>query len=1146
VSGSSQSWRCTRFAYALTAAGTAAVLTIGLIPSASADRPATVTGIIDGDGMELSRAAHPVARGAELTTYQSLESDKWLDTQVLTVDLSEDIVVDYLSSDDVSEAAAPVSELTAAHDPGPGRTAVAAINADFFDINATNAPLAPGIRDGRLTQSGSLGRTKAVGIDEDGAGRILDILFAGKAATADAELPLSSYNSPALPADGIGIYTHEWGAADRVLPVLGSDDVTEVVVEDGEVVSVSEKPGSGRIADDATVLLGRDAGADALAGLAAGDAVELEYGPYTADGSELPRTAVGGNGMLVIDGEPQDWENRPNNGTAPRTAVGFSADGSDMYVITVDGRQAHSGGVTLTELAVMMADLGAHTALNLDGGGSTTLLAREPGAAEPRLANEPSDGEERPVPNGLVFTAPEGGGRAAGFQVSTAADPALAPSGEAIGDGNPDRVFSGLSRQLTADAYDRTYGPAAPTAPRWQSLSARHGTVDRDGLFTAGRPGIVKVHARSGLASGSTELTVLDKLTRMEPTQQRIGLADSADHAGFGLLGFDAAGYTAPVDPADVRLEYDASLFDIEPDPASGGFTVTARTDDYTSTVITASVGTVSTVLAASVGFQETVVADFESAADWRFSHARAAGSLFAEPTGREGAALGMAYDFSLSTGTRAAYATPVGGDIQVPGQPHSFTLWVNGDARRAWPSLHLVDGAGTSQVLRAPHIEHRGWEQLTFTVPEGITYPVSVRRFYIAETRPDIQYTSEIVIDELVANTPPDIDLPDTGEAADPLITTQRSADGRDWRFAVVSDAQFVARNPDSDLVRAARRTLRDAKASNPDFVIINGDWVDEAALPDLEFARDMIEEELGDLPWYYIPGNHEVMGGSIEQWMSVFGDRQQTFDHRGTRFVTLDTSSLSISGGGYAQWQELRRQLDRAARDRSISSVIVMGHVPPRDTNPQPASQLTDRMDARLLERWLADFRADTGKGVAFLGAHVGIFDSYRMSGVPYLINGNAGKGPSAPPDEGGFSGWSTVGVDRVSLSQQLESRRHPHLGLPDWISVQTRPHVDGLTLNAPDSVAVGERAEATATVQQQLSGGQPAVSVPAVYPVSTDWAGSRSLHIGDPAQAGRTQLAAFDPATGQLTALRPGAVTLKVTVNGETRSAEIRITR
>ncbi|WP_312876573.1 phosphodiester glycosidase family protein [Streptomyces bohaiensis] len=1146
MSGTRQPWRRVRGAFPLAATAVAAALAVGLIPPATAQTPSpdpAARTVVDGDGTEISASARPIAPGAELTGTQRLESDKWLDVQTLTVDLAADLTVDYLATADVADAAT-VGELAAAHDPGAGRSTVAAVNADFFDINATNAPLAPGIRDGELVQSGSLNRTTVVGVDGDGSGRVLDVLFDGKVAGPTGEAALTSYNAASLPADGIGVYTAGWGEADRLLPVLGAQQVTEVVVEEGRVTSVSQKPGRERVPADATVLLGRDAGAIALSALAAGDTVEMEYAARTADGSALPRTAVGGNGLLVVDGEAQDWEGRPNNATAPRTAVGFSEDGSDMYVVVVDGRQAHSGGVTLTELAVMMERLGAHSALNLDGGGSTTLLSRAAGRDGLDLVNKPSDGEQRPVPNGLALTAPAGGGEATGIRVATRALPASAPNGETMGDARTDRVLSGLTRQLDAHVHDATLGPAGPTRAAWSVSPAGSGAVDADGLFTGAEPGPATVSATAGTATGSLELTVLGEVERLEPTRRRLALSGAGDTTRFGLLGHDAAGYSAPVEPRDVSLTYDAELIEVEPDPARGGWTVRALTDTYTASTITARVGEVTTVLSAGVGLRATTVADFENVDDWRFSHARAAGELFAEPDGRQGAALGLRYAFDRSTGTRAAYATPAGGDIRVAGQPQSFTLWVRGDGNGAWPALHLKDADGTSRVLRGEHLGFIGWRQITFEVPDGFSYPAVVHRVYIAETRPDAAYRGEIAVDQLVADTPPDADLPDPAPVVDPLITTAAAADARDWRFALVSDAQFVARDPDSDAVAAARRTLREARASAPEFVVINGDWVDEGSPADLEFARTMIEEELGDLPWYYVPGNHEVMGGTIDQWEEVFGARQQSFDHRGTRFVTLDTSSLSISGGGYAQWRELREQLDAAAADAAIGSVVVVSHVPPQDPGPQPASRLTDRMDAWLLEHWLTTFREETGKGAAHLGSHVGLFDSSHHNGVPYLINGNAGKGPSAPPDRGGFSGWSTVGVDEVPGAGRPASLAAGRPGGPDWISVRTRPHVDGLTPAVPAAVRVGETVPVAATVTQ--GAGEEAREVPAAWPVSTDWSGSATVHVGDPADADRRHAAVLDPEAGTLAALRPGRVTVAVSVNGERAEVTVNLVR
>ncbi|ARQ71351.1 phosphodiester glycosidase family protein [Streptomyces marincola] len=1143
-------------ARSLIAVGAVSALAVGLAPPGATAAPASAaavaaaapaaatTGVAEGDGLELSRTEHPIAPGAELTTFRSLESDKWLSAQALTVDLTSDLRVDYLSGDEVA-ASAPVGELAAAHDPGEGRTTVAAINGDFFDINATQAPLGAGISGGELVQSPSprgagAPVTEAVGIGPESAGRILTLYFDGTVTLPDGEAPLAAYNAARLPAGGIGLYTPRWGEADRTPATESAADVTEVVVEDGLVTSVADKPGSGPIPDGAFVLLGRDSGAATLASLAAGDAVTTEYAPRTGDGGPVPHTAVGGRGLLVVDGEPQNWEGRPNNPTAPRTAVGFSRDGQDMYILTVDGRQAHSGGVTLTELAVMMADLGAHNALNLDGGGSTTFLAREPGDTAPEVVGRPSDGHQRSVPNGLAITAPRGSGEVTGFRVTTTADPAASPTGDTVAGGHPDRVFPGLTRQLTAIAHDETYGPADSPAPRWLSARPRVGTVDADGVFHAERSGTAQVTATRHLARGAMELTVLGELRRVEPTTQRVGLAGPEAEGSFGLLGYDAAGNSAPIEPADAELSYDTSLFSIEQDPGTGGFRVSSLSSAASASgVVEVSVAGVTTALAITVGLEDTVVADFEDAEDWAFSHARAAGSLAAEPDGYDGTALRMRYDFGLSTATRAAYATPPA-NIPVPGQPQSFTLWVEGDGRGSWPSLHLTDAHGTSQVLRAEHVTWEGWRQLTFDVPEGVAYPLSVRRFYLAETRQDAAYADEVVIDDLRAQTPPAVDLPPAAPFDDPLIGTGAEAAARDWQFAVVSDAQFVARNPDSELVAAARRTLREARAADPDFVVINGDWVDEGSPADLEFARDMIEEELGDdLPWYYLPGNHEVMGGSIEAFEAEFGESPHTFDHEGTRFITLDTSSLSLRGGGWDQVVELREQLDDAASDRSVGSVVVMGHVPPRDPTPQPASQLTDRLEADLLEDWLAEFRRETGKGAAYFGAHVGLFDSYHQSGVPYFIGGNAGKNPSAPAAEGGFTGWALVGVDEVSRGEQMWARQHPYEALPDWLTVQTRPHVDALTLQAPTALRVGETADAGAVVTQDER------EVPAASRVSTDWTGSRGLHVGAADEAGPRDIAAFDPATGELTGLRAGMVTLQVTVGDTQESTRLRVT-
>jgi hypothetical protein len=79
----------------------------------------------------------------------------------------------------------------------------------------------------------------------------------------------------------------------------------------------------------------------------------------------------------------------------PRTGVGVRPDGK-ILMVTVDGRSKRSKGMTLDEFGRLFQSLGATWALNMDGGGSTTMVVRD------EVVNVPSDGYERPVGSALV------------------------------------------------------------------------------------------------------------------------------------------------------------------------------------------------------------------------------------------------------------------------------------------------------------------------------------------------------------------------------------------------------------------------------------------------------------------------------------------------------------------------------------------------------------------------------------------------------------------------------------------------------------------------------------------------------------------------------------------------------------------------
>lgn len=104
---------------------------------------------------------------------------------------------------------------------------------------------------------------------------------------------------------------------------------------------------------------------------------------------------TGGGPTLVINGTiPSGLQTAVH----PRTAVGFNQDSTKVFFVTVDGRQpGFSVGMSLPELANYMLSIGCYNAVNLDGGGSTTMVVRD------KVVNSPSDAAgERSVANALL------------------------------------------------------------------------------------------------------------------------------------------------------------------------------------------------------------------------------------------------------------------------------------------------------------------------------------------------------------------------------------------------------------------------------------------------------------------------------------------------------------------------------------------------------------------------------------------------------------------------------------------------------------------------------------------------------------------------------------------------------------------------
>jgi hypothetical protein len=128
--------------------------------------------------------------------------------------------------------------------------------------------------------------------------------------------------------------------------------------------------------------------------------VDRDGKAHLSSPKELPenaRQAVQGNCLVLKSGEAIEPAGMMKV-RHPRTAVGLDKDAKTLTILTVDGRRPGvSIGMTGPELGAEMKRLGCEEAMNLDGGGSSELVLRDPETNELHVLNQPSDGRERAV-----------------------------------------------------------------------------------------------------------------------------------------------------------------------------------------------------------------------------------------------------------------------------------------------------------------------------------------------------------------------------------------------------------------------------------------------------------------------------------------------------------------------------------------------------------------------------------------------------------------------------------------------------------------------------------------------------------------------------------------------------------------------------
>ena len=291
-----------------------------------------------------------------------------------------------------------------------GNIVVGAINGDFYGISAPNNPYGFLGNSQIINSQYVFGRThirSSFGVIENTKPVVQVINFSGSATASTVTRTITGINSQ-RGTDALILFNNYFGST-----TLTNEYGTEVELQPVDsfitntnlrFVALTKQSGIGNmvIQPGRYIMSGHGINKTFLdQSVFTGDTITL----FIATSPDLGNVTalIGGGPRLLINGvKPATFVGFEGFGADfvesrhPRTAAGYNQDSTKAYLVVVDGRQTLSVGMSLNELANLMLSIGAHNAVNLDGGGSSTMVIHN------HVVNSPSDpGGERSIANAL-------------------------------------------------------------------------------------------------------------------------------------------------------------------------------------------------------------------------------------------------------------------------------------------------------------------------------------------------------------------------------------------------------------------------------------------------------------------------------------------------------------------------------------------------------------------------------------------------------------------------------------------------------------------------------------------------------------------------------------------------------------------------
>jgi exopolysaccharide biosynthesis protein len=442
-----------------------------------------------------------ITRGASLQTIRMKTDAGPLNIYIIKADLSDP----YLKIDTIIGGDGTLNNNQTVTDMAKRTGAVAAINGDYFQMKDSGRTIGLAYQGGKLVESPAL-RTDmyGFGLSADKTPLIEVFGFSGEVKAGNGKsFPLAGINKPGYlimsdassDAGTLNLYNTLWGTTSRG-KLASLTGVVEAVIKNGVVGQVLTDKAGVPIPADGYVLKGHGLAAKFIKeNLPVGSKVSYSYS-IEPMGNKL-FAAVGGQALLVEAGHLPAYFTQNITGKHARTAAGISKDGKTLYLVAVEKKSASDGtavsaGMTQEELAGFLISIGAWRAVNLDGGGSTTLAARHLGDFGASLVNQPQGTAQRKVPDavGIFSLAPQG--NISGLSVS-----------------GPSVLLAGEEGKFEVKGYDQYYNPLRINSDNISFSAESEAGEFQGNIFTSEKSGSVTVTASLGSASGTAAVRVI-------------------------------------------------------------------------------------------------------------------------------------------------------------------------------------------------------------------------------------------------------------------------------------------------------------------------------------------------------------------------------------------------------------------------------------------------------------------------------------------------------------------------------------------------------------------------------------------------------------------------------------------------------------